>query len=447
MKKAISLLILLAMAVVLALPICAETISFGTATDAEEPYIYFEMGSNLSGTSRFHDGTGLIIYEFPCPDGSKYANLTWKIQAQYQVSVTNTDPDDDDAFEVIDENAPTQDEIDSGKADWGYANGVQIPTYDLSKWCENNTTGKIWVKMADADTTNGWGGYIFSDFPITYYVGTEPAAAIEKPKTTAELQAEVVATIEAGAQSFVTHTDTEKPYIYDEDSCGNSDGSRFMDGNAYVVYEFNINAGDTYAGIEWVLNNQYYIEVNTTDPTDEKAWTVIDEAEQTDEEIEEGAADWGSRKFVLTPDLDEEDDNYKTTLYIHRNDLSKFCEGNTTNKIWVRMGDAATEAGWGGYISMGYPVTFKSGTSPITWKASGYPLFGTDFIETVSSDTTTETPAETPTETPTEGTTTDTTTETPATTPTAPTTFDAIAIVAVVAVAALGTAVVAKKKH
>ena len=263
MKKFLSVCMIAAILAVMALPIFAETISFKTTSEEESPYIYFEMGSSLSGTSRFHDGTGLIIYEFPCPEGSKYAALTWKIQAQYQVSVTNTDPDDDEAFEVIDENVPTQEEIDSGKADWGYSNGVQIPTYDLSKFCEGNTTGKIWVKMADADITNGWGGFIFGDYAITYYVGAEPPAPVEKPKTTAEIQAESVAKIVPGEQSFVTYTDTETPYIYETQGAGNSDGSRFHDAAAYTIYQFTINPGDTYAGIEWVLNNQYLIEINT----------------------------------------------------------------------------------------------------------------------------------------------------------------------------------------
>ena len=362
-------------------------ITFKTNTEKEQDYIYFEMNSNFSGDSRYHDGAGFIIYEFPCPPDAKNASLTWKIQAQYQVSVTNTDPDDDDAFEIIDENQPTQGEIDSGKADWGYTNGVQIPTYDLSKWCENNQNGKIWVKMADADPSNGWGGFIFNDFPITYYAGAGPAPEIEKPKTTSELQEEALARIGTDGQSFVVHTETEKPYIIDEYNCGNDNGARFMDGMAYVVYEFTVNPGDTYAGIEWVLNNQYLIEVNNTDPDDESAWETFIEAEQNDDEMENGNPDWGNRRFIMTPDLDKEDENYETSLYIYRYDLSGWCENNSTGKIWIRMGDADPDTGgWGGYISGLYPVTFKSGTEPITWAASGYPVWGTDIVETISEE-------------------------------------------------------------
>lgn len=46
MKKVATIFLLLAMTVLLALPIFAETIVFRTRTEEEEPYIYFEMGSN-----------------------------------------------------------------------------------------------------------------------------------------------------------------------------------------------------------------------------------------------------------------------------------------------------------------------------------------------------------------------------------------------------------------
>ena len=56
---------------ILALPIWAESIVFHTRTPEEEPYIYFEMGSNdRRRESRYHDAANFIIYEFPCPEGS-----------------------------------------------------------------------------------------------------------------------------------------------------------------------------------------------------------------------------------------------------------------------------------------------------------------------------------------------------------------------------------------
>ena len=462
MKKSFKVLALVVAAAALASAVCAEDVVFRTRTEAEEQYIYEEMGSNDpgDGKSRYHDGYNYIIYQFPVAEGDQYADLTWKMQAQYKVSVYNgDDPDDWDSYEVIDINEPTEEELAEGKPDWGYTVGQVIPTYDLSKFVKEAKTDKIYVMMSDAEESNGWGGYIFGDFDITYRHSSEPLGEMAKPKTLAEKQADVIAMIEPGTQGFVVHTDTEKPYIVSEEGVGNSSGSKFLDGNGYVIYQFTVNPGDTYAGIEWVLNNQYKIEINVKDPADESAWVLVDEAKQTEQEIADGNADWGSRRFVLTPDLDKEDANYKTTLYIYRHDLSSYLEGNT-GKVYIRMGDSTPENGWGGYISMNYPVTFKSGTSPITWKASGFPLFGTDFVETADTPTTptetVDTPA-TPTETVDTPATPTETVDTPATptetveTPAAPTeeapqTFDAAIIAAGAAVVALAGYAVAKKR-
>lgn len=405
-KKTITLITLLAMAAIMALPILAETIAFKTRSAEEEPYVYMEMGSNDpgDGASRFHDATGFIIYEFPCPAGSKYATLTWKIQAQYQVSVTNTDPDDDTAFEVIDQNAPTDEEVANGKVDWGYANGIQYPTYDLAKYCENNTTGKIWVKMADADTTNGWGGYIFGDYDVTYYVGTEPGAAVEKPKTSEEQSVDILAALNltANDQAFVVGTTSEDKYFYKKD--GNLDGraARFMDGAAYVIYAFNVKASDTTAKITLGIDNQYDLRAANSDPDNVDAYTTIAVATPNDEETASGDAGWGDR-------YDENDQIASQTF-----DLSSLLTGKD-GTIYVYVGDCQPENGWGGRIAFANGVLFSS-------YGSEGPAAGaaTDAgTSTTSASTSTSSPS----------------------------TFDAISIVAIVAFAALGTAVVTKKKH
>ena len=457
-KKLITICLIVAFAAMMVLPALGLEIKFRTRTDAEDDYIYFEMGSSDPGNGgRFHDASGMIIYEFPCPEGSKFATLNWRIQAQYWVGVTNTDPDDDDAFEPIFVNEPTEKELADGKADWGYTVGVQEPTHDLSKWCENNKTGKIWVKMADADPSNGWGGYIFPDYDITYYVGSEePAPPPPPPPTLRELQDATLKLLPAGMQGFVTWHPSEEPYIYDEiGNVGNSTGSRFMDATAQTIYEFKINAGDKYASLQWVLDNQYYIEINNTDPENESAWTLIAECEQTPEEIESGSPSWGGRRFVWTPDIEKGEEGYKESMWLHRHDLSKWCDGNTTGKIWVRMGDADISAGWGGYISKDYPVMFQSSANPIVWAPSGWPVWGTDFVEEIAA---TPDPGdiEVPAETPDAGNIgTDPGTENPVvtppttnpTTPPSTTTFDAISLVALAAITAFGAAFVSKKKR
>ena len=401
MKKAINVLLLLALFAVMALPIFAETIVFRTRTEEEEPYVYMEMGSNDpgDGKSRFHDGTSFIIYEFPCPEGSKYASLTWKMQAQFHVSVTNTDPDDDEAFEVIHENTPTEEEIASGKQDWGYSIGVQYPTYDLSKWTQNNTKGKIWVKMADADTSNGWGGYIFGDFDVTYYVGAEPGGQVDKPKTAEEEAADILAAmgLTANDQAFVVGTTTEEPFFYKKDGNIDGRGARFMDGAAYVIYQFDVKASDTVATITMGVDNQYDIRATSGDPDDIDGYTQIAVAEPAEDE-DPASNNWGDR-------YDEEGNVPSQTF-----DLSSVLPGKD-GKIYVYVGDCLTDGGWGGRIAFKNGVRFTS--------------YGADGPATSTTDTTTTTSTGTP----------------------APSTFDAVSVTAIVAFATLGAAVVLKKKR
>ena len=106
--------------------------------------------------------------------------------AFHKVSVTNTNPDDPAAYEVVGEAKPTQQEIDDQIPYWGDHEAEATSVYDLSKWCENNTTGKIWVMMADADPSNGWGGYIYNDTPVTFWSSTT-----EAPEVTTEPEEEI----------------------------------------------------------------------------------------------------------------------------------------------------------------------------------------------------------------------------------------------------------------
>ena len=193
MKKILSVLLVAMMVFAVALPAFATEASFTVFSDEEYDYYYFDMGSSNSGGARFHDGWNYIIYEFPIAEGDTHAQLSWHIRNQYRVSVTNTDPDDPDAFEIIHEAVPTEAELAEGKANWGDYGSDFITVHDLSKWCENNTTGKIWVMMSDADESNGWGGYIYNDTPVTFWSGSTEAPTVEQPKTKEDFAAETLA--------------------------------------------------------------------------------------------------------------------------------------------------------------------------------------------------------------------------------------------------------------
>lgn len=402
MKKLFSLAVAAVMLLCLALPVFATDISFNVFTDDESQYIYFDSGSQQSGDSRFNDAAGYIIYEFPITAGDTYAQLTWKIRNQYEVSVTNTDPDDDTAFEVVLAAQPTEDELANATANWGDTAATQITVIDLSKFLTNNTTGKIWVKMADADTTNGWGGFIYGDTPVTFYSGTTAPGAVEQPKTPTEQAADLLATYSftADDQYFVVDSDYETPFIYT--AGGNIDGgfNRYMDGETYIVYAFDVKASDTTAKLSISLNNQYDVRAASSDPDNIDGYTSVALAKPTDDDVTNAKADWGNVRDDAT--------GIAPTLDI---DLSQFLTG-ADGKIYVYVGDADTTNGWGGQISFNTPVVFTA--------------YGSEGPAAAATTDTTSTDSGTVS---------------------APATFDAAGIVALIAVSALGAAIIIKKKH
>ena len=432
MKKIISILILVVMVCAVALPSFATEASFITFSDEEYDYYYFDMGSSNAGDgSRFHDGSNYIIYEFPIAEGDTHAQLSWHIRNQYRVSVTNTDPDDPDAFEIIHEAVPTEAELAEGKANWGDYGSDSITVHDLSKWCENNTTGKIWVMMSDADESNGWGGYIYADTPVTFWSGSTEAPEVEQPKTKEDFAAETLAkyTFAEGTKYFICGTAAEKEFLYKEG--GTLDGSfnRFMDGTSYTIYQFDVKASDTQAILRMVINNQYDIRATMGDPDNIDGYTQIALAAQTEDEIAAGNADWGNR---YTAD----------SIPQYDFDLSSLLNGKD-GKLYVYIGDCTTDTGWGGQISFNYPVEFSTtgNFATLAGEAPAEEVVEEPAAEEVVEEVVEEPVAEEVVETPAVE---EPVVEAPVV---APQTFDAAVLAVLAVVTTLGGAVVSKKRH
>ena len=445
MKKILSVLLVAMMVCAVALPVFATEASFTVFSDEEYDYYYFDMGSSNSGGSRFHDGWNYIIYEFPIAEGDTHAQLSWHIRNQYRVSVTNTDPDDPDAFEIIHEAQPTEEELADGRPYWGDYGSDFITVHDLSKWCENNTTGKIWVMMSDADESNGWGGYIYNDTPVTFWSGSTAAPEVEQPKTKEDFAAETLAkyNFADGAQYFVCSTAAEAPYIYAQ-SGSNIDGgfNRFNDATGYVIYQFDVKAADTAAWLHIALDNQYDVRVANSDPDNIDGYTQVLVAEQTEDEIASGSPSWGHR--ITTEDVLDADGNVIETIThypVMDIDLSSVLNGSD-GKLYVYVGDCAPDAGWGGMVVFNYPVVFST-TGAFFADAAEAPAVEETPAEEPVVEEVVETPAveEAPVEVPA----VEEVVETPVVV--APQTFDAAVIAALAVVTALGGAVVSKKRH
>ena len=444
MKKILSVLLVAMMVCAVALPVFATEASFTVFSDEEYDYYYFDMGSSNSGGSRFHDGWNYIIYEFPIAEGDTHAQLSWHIRNQYRVSVTNTDPDDPDAFEIIHEAQPTEEELADGRPYWGDYGSDFITVHDLSKWCENNPTGKIWVMMSDADESNGWGGYIYNDTPVTFWSGTTEAPEVEQPKTREDYANETLAkyTFAEGTQYFICGHSSENKHLYKEG--GSIDGSfnRYHDGTTYTIYAFDVKAADTQAILHGAFNNQYDIRATMGDPENIDGYTQIAVAEQTEDEIASGSPSWGNR--ITTEDVLDADGNVIETIThypVMDIDLSSVLNGSD-GKLYVYVGDCAPEAGWGGMVVFNYPVVFST-TGAFFADAAEAPAVEEAPAEEPVVEEVVETPAveETPVEVPA----VEEVVETPVVV--APQTFDVAVIVALAVVTALGGAVVSKKRH
>lgn len=438
MKKLAKILLLGVMVCAAALPSFATDVSFTVFSDEEMNYYYYDMNSFDSGVTRYNDGDGFIIYEFPISEGDTHAQLTWRIRSQYKVSVTNTDPDNWEGYEVIHQAQPTEEELADQRPYWGDYEAESITVHDLSKWCENNTNGKIWVMMSDADPSNGWGGGIYKNTPVTFWSGTTEAPAVEQPKTKEELAADILAQYDFadGAQYFIAGTSTEKTYMHTEGGWINETNDRYHDNEAYTIYQFDVKASDTQALLHGAFNNQYVICATMGDPTDMAGYTEIAVAEPNEAEIAEEAPWWGNR--IYTEDVTNADGTTETVTHypVMDLDLSSVLNG-TDGKLYVMVGDADTTNGWGGQVLFNHPVVFSTTGSAF---ASEEPAV--EETEPAAEPETEEVIVETPAET------------TPAVEEVveapvaeAPQTFDAAVIALFAAAAAMGGAMVSRKRN
>ncbi len=357
MKKIlVSILLLAAMICTFALPAFATDLSFNTFSDAESDYIYRDVGSWDTGTYRNADGESYIIYEFPISEGDTHAQLSLRIRNQFKISATNTNPDNPNAYEVVVQAQPTEQEKADNVPHWADREAETITVCDLSKWCENNDEGYIYVMISDAAPENGWGPCIYKDTPITFWSGKTAAPDVEQPKTTEELAAEILAKYDfaEGDQYFMVDTEGENKFIYKaEGSWINEHHNRVHDNNSYTIYAFDVKASDTKAILSGAFNNQWVIRATMGDPNDLSSYVEIGAAQRTEAEIAEDAPWWGTRENPVV-----------------EVDLSSVLNG-TDGKIYVYFGDCTTDTGWGGQVMFTRPVVFSTNAESAPNTADG----------------------------------------------------------------------------
>ena len=131
------------------------SVIFYTDTEEEKPYIHDINGNHFdTNRNRYFDQSFYIIYRFPTHAQHKTVELTLSIANQYEVSVSA----DGKSYDVLASSLEVQ-------------KGAKKLILDLSAYRPAEGDGYVYVKLGDADKSDGWGGNVPCTVPIKFFSG------------------------------------------------------------------------------------------------------------------------------------------------------------------------------------------------------------------------------------------------------------------------------------
>ncbi len=131
------------------------SVSFYVATDEEKPYIYSINGDHFDTSgNRFFDANFNLVYRFPTHAQHKLTELTINLANQYEVCASS----DGTTYDVIASTTETQ-------------QGAQKLVLDLAAYRPAEGDGYVYIKLGDADKSDGWGGNLSKSLPVRYFSG------------------------------------------------------------------------------------------------------------------------------------------------------------------------------------------------------------------------------------------------------------------------------------
>lgn len=224
--------------------------------------------------------------------------------------------------------------------------------------------GDLYIRLEDGSRNDGWGALVYS-IEMNYKA---PLAALRVESLTGKLVMErnstrqfylgvtnqsstgKTVTIEkegiGALRDFLTimpgADEQESQYLIDSTGTGIALGYfRYADGNSYLVYKLPVPAGAENAKVKLDLQNQFEVSLSS----DGQNWTVA-----------------GKEETHVT------DGNNRG---IREYDLSGYV--NTSNQVYIRVGDSFKEDGWGGIVNKivlsGWqpaPIKFELSDSQLT---------------------------------------------------------------------------------
>lgn len=276
-------------------------ISFCVATQEEAPYLYEVHGNHFDmAGNRFFDAQFYLVYRFPTHAEHNSTELIINLANQYEVSASA----DGVTYEIL---ASTKDKH----------RGSERLVLDLSPYRPCEGEGYVYVRLGDADTSDGWGGNLSKDAPVRYFSGT------------AAISTEADRIVRKG-DNIMYHYDltpggaTEKEFIVRNSGAFCDMGGRpfrVCDATQETVYLFRGTPGQlAYVTID--LSHEYLIELST-------------DGHQYEEIV--SFAEWGRYRDYRSIDMS-----------------SYFATGHT---VYLRIRDYTPENGWGPQIrGMSYTV-------------------------------------------------------------------------------------------
>ena len=126
-----------------------------TGTEEEKPYIYENNGDRFdTNNNRFFDMNFYIVYRFPTHAQHKTVELTVSLANPYEVSASA----DGKTYDVLAATTEMQ-------------QGAQKLVLDLSEYRPTEGEGYVYIKLGDADKSDGWGGNLPCTVPIKFFSG------------------------------------------------------------------------------------------------------------------------------------------------------------------------------------------------------------------------------------------------------------------------------------
>ncbi|MBQ7364318.1 MAG: hypothetical protein IJW46_01825 [Clostridia bacterium] len=317
-----------------------ESTSYKTSNRNEDYDFIFIDQAGSNANERFADGTGFVLYQIPLT-GMIEPTVTITIRQQYYVAILPDLDATEDEYIKIASFADIKDQFppESFNDQDAYVAGTNIIDITINPY-EHEMYEYLYLYIGNSNPSTGWGGtimkltinqYVEGEAEETSGINIEPGTPNYKTDTMTQIE-EVILT---------TADDADEEYIY-INTASATDTRRYCDGNAYLIYTFNLR--DMYEPtFDLYLAQNYKIEVSP----DGQTWTEIanfatsEEYQRMYEDFTANGAD-SDYNFVSSGDLESGNNFTHLVIDPYTHDI--------TGQLFIKISDCFPSAGWGGAV-------------------------------------------------------------------------------------------------